>query len=170
MKFLKLALFVFILLVLEAVYFNGGGSLVMIFIPHVLLLGVGFVGFLFGRRTGLFWGSAAGFLEELCFVGPDAVFGLTPLIYCWIGFFAGVFFYGRADIENPVSGVVIAGVSLIAGLILAAMFGFFFHAKCFLVAGPATVARFFSFFVQVFLVGPLLLKFMRWYFKAHLVQ
>ncbi|MBI2070867.1 MAG: hypothetical protein HYT79_09740 [Elusimicrobia bacterium] len=117
---MRLVLLLLILVVVEAFYNSAGGRLVAYFCPYLMLQVTAFVGLLQGPGTGLVFGLAAGFLEELYFAGAGHAVGLTPLTYCWTGWLCGKFFYGRADAASPALGVLITVVGLMFGLGLGA--------------------------------------------------
>lgn len=154
----KLFLILILLISLEIIYYAVAGSMVLYFSPKLLLMGSVFSGILCGASSAVVWGLAAGLLEELCFMGPQSILGITPLVYCWGGFLAGRFFHGRADAGNPAIGLVLSCASLLFGFLGGTILGKAFGVPVDLLAGPLTFGSGVSYVLDAFFVGPLLLR------------
>ena len=148
-------------LVLETIYFASGDSLILWFSPQPLVWLVTFVGFLFGPMTGLLWGTLAGFCEEMALMGPAGIYGLTPLVYLWLGYLSGKIFHGRADGDNPAIGALLTVAAIIVSQISGSLLGMLFSTTCNLAAGPLTIGRAVAFVLQAGVLGPFALPLLK---------
>lgn len=117
------SIFIFCLFLLQstlyAMFSVGGIS------PNLLIIATASLGFLGGKRTGIYAGFFSGLLIDICF---RSVYGMNALIYMYIGFACGslkkVLF--PKDIKLPLLFIV---VSDLVYNIFYYFFQFFFRGK-----------------------------------------
>ena len=93
--------------------------------PNLLIIAVASLGFLGGKRTGIYAGFLSGLLVDVCF---RSVYGMNALIYMYIGFVCGFFkkVLFPKDIKLPLLFIV---VSDLAYNVFYYFFLFFFRGK-----------------------------------------
>ena len=93
--------------------------------PNLLIIATASLGFLGGKRTGIYAGFFSGLLID---IGFSSVYGLNMLLYMYIGFLCGTFkkVLFPKDIKFPL--LFIAGSDLIYNIVFY-FFRFFFRGR-----------------------------------------
>ena len=79
-------------------------------IPNLILMFSCIVGFMRGRRSGMFTGFFGGMLVDIMNGG---IIGLTPLMYLFIGYFNGLFYkeYSKEQLLLPIGLVALSDLA-----------------------------------------------------------
>ncbi|MBI4668462.1 MAG: hypothetical protein HY747_04645 [Elusimicrobia bacterium] len=161
---LRLIGLAFAVVILEVFYNLAGGRMVFYFSPLLALQSVVFIGMLLGPMAGLGWGLAAGLLEDLCLVTQSGAFGLTPIVYLWIGWLSGRLMCGRVDTASWAVRMIATGAGWLSGIGLGALLSAIYAgplpvlSRPYLLSGAVTLA------VQMMLapgVGAVLVKILQ---------
>ncbi|MBI4369317.1 MAG: hypothetical protein HY547_03695 [Elusimicrobia bacterium] len=155
MRFVRLALLMLILIIIEALYSHLGGRWVRFFSPLLILQASSFVGVLAGPKTGLWWGLIAGFLEESYFASIGTPMGLTSLVYLWAGWISGRLLYGRVDLASSMLSFFVTFLGLVMASVLARLLEALYASALPTLSGGFTLGRFCSFIFQI-IAAPLL--------------
>ncbi|MGI6079998.1 MAG: rod shape-determining protein MreD [Candidatus Avilachnospira sp.] len=101
-------------------------------VPNLLLILTFSFGFIYGRKTGMLCGLAAGVLMDLFYTGP---FGFYCLIFLYIGFFNGIFnkYYYNDFIQLP---LILCAVNEL-------IYNFYIYVLRFLVRGKLDIGYYF---------------------------
>ena len=93
--------------------------------PNLLIVATASLGFLGGKRTGIYAGFFSGLLMDVCF---RSVYGMNAMLYMYIGYVCGMLnkVLFPKDIKLPLLFIVISDMSY---SILYYFFQFFFRGK-----------------------------------------